>query len=152
MHYATFTDARGKVCLSDEDPDDLTEKMAAHVRGLLPDPTVLPRDASEALAEFERIFHGRLGSFSLSDSPASLWLFTNLTGGATYSPTACKVGSCTSDCDNMQALGVGNGATPLEAWRDLLESQPDLVDQGWEDEKVVAYPLAGGAVHGWYNA
>ena len=148
MHYAIFTNADGKVYFQDEDSDDLLEKMANHARGLFPDPTVLPRDASEVVAMVNRSFPN-MGTFGWNTKPLDTWMFTSLTGGATYSPIACKAGSCTSDCDNMQVLGVANGATPMEAWQDLLAAQPDLVDQGWENEQVIAYPLAGGAVHGW---
>ena len=150
MHYATFTDADGrKFVLTDPDPDDLMEKMANHVRGLFPDPSVLPRDADQVLEVLERD-HRYLGTFSQSfEVKPSLWLFANLTGGATYSPQAVKVGSAEVDCENMQALGVGHGETPLDAWQDLLDAQPDLVEQGWENENIAAYPLAGAAEHNW---
>ena len=152
MFFAMFDETDGRqMPFFDMTTEGLDGKMSDHAKSFFPDPDALGRDEDEVLSQFDRDC-SYLGTFSeVFEVPVSLWLFANLTGGATYSPEAIRVGCVEVDCENMQVLGVGNGATPLEAWNDLLESEAgmSLREQGWPDESIVAYPLAGAAQHNW---
>ena len=74
------------------------------------------------------------------------YLFANATGGATFSPAAME--EAEPDCSNMQVLGIAEGDTPRDAWESFNESESgqNIESQGWENEDIIAYPLAGDAV------